>query len=521
MAVHASHAALPYPVKGARFSVLVPYLDADGDPTAPATPDTEISKDNGAAADCAEEVSATSGMDGMGLLTLSGAETNCSCLALNAKVASGPKATLLMLSPRVLPVLYSGTAAAGAAGTLTLASDIPAITSLLLGCILKTTGGTGGGGTGGANNQARVITGFTSGRVASVTPDWETTPDATTTYEVLLTEQALLRMADIRLVAGAAPSIGNTLPAAQPLAQLMILDDGTAFALFSASASLYFRIFDNAGLAWDFTAKAFVALTSTANDYLAATARTNVGGTGLSGYSATLPISELHTGGTAKGLVLVAYNNAAPADADVAVLPPVEFSVQFGQLGDHPLTVQADVSVKSTEGNTAQLKVWLDRDGERMPVSTAGGATFTADAGTDVCTSSSHGLANGDVLLLTTSNTLPGGLAVETPYFVRDVTTHTFKLAATSGGSAINITSTGTGTHKWHNPTARIRLREHGANDATFLFDEEFTAEHLVDDCFELELADPNFTSDRQYDALAEVTENGSTHSSYHPHVVM
>lgn len=206
MANHFSHAALPYPVKNARYTLLVPYLDADGDPTDPTTPDTEISKDAGSFADTTEEVSTLTGSNGMGYITLTGAETDCVMLGLAAKVASGPKATLATLYPRVLAVLFSGTATAGAAGTLTLATDIPAVADLLVGCILKTTGGTGGGGTGGANNQARVITDFTTGRVASVVPNWETTPDATTTYEVLLTEAALLRYADVRLWRGTEPN---------------------------------------------------------------------------------------------------------------------------------------------------------------------------------------------------------------------------------------------------------------------------------------------------------------------------
>lgn len=188
MAVHASHAALPYPVKGARFTVPVVYLDADGDPLDPTTPDTEISMDGAAFADCAEEVTTITGGNGSGFITLSGAETDCSFVVLAAKVASGPKNTLMMLYPRVLPVAYSGTATAGAAGSITLATDVPAVANLLLGCIVKTTGGTGGGGTGGTDNQARVITAFSAGRVATVVPDWETTPDATTTYQILLTD---------------------------------------------------------------------------------------------------------------------------------------------------------------------------------------------------------------------------------------------------------------------------------------------------------------------------------------------
>jgi hypothetical protein len=186
---HFSHAALPYPVKGARYSVFVPYLDADGDPLDPTTPDTEISKDAATFADCAEEVTTIAGGNGSGYLTLTGAELDCSLAILAAKVASGPKATLLELRPRVLPVLESGTAQAGAAGTITLAAGAAAYN--LAGCILRTTGGTGGGGTGGANNQARVITAYSpSTKIATVVPNWETNPAAGTTYEVLITEMA-------------------------------------------------------------------------------------------------------------------------------------------------------------------------------------------------------------------------------------------------------------------------------------------------------------------------------------------
>lgn len=190
MAVHASHAALPYPIKNARFTVAVPYLDADGDPTNPTTPDTEFSLDGGDFADCAEEVTTIVGSNGMGLTTFTGAETNGSILGIAAKVASGPKATLLTLHPRVLAIVGSGTLSAGSAdgGTLgtVLAYDVT-------GCFLRTTGGTGGGGTGGANNQARKIVTYTPSTGAfTVIPNWETTPDNTTTYDVLLPEGSTL-----------------------------------------------------------------------------------------------------------------------------------------------------------------------------------------------------------------------------------------------------------------------------------------------------------------------------------------
>lgn len=190
MAVHASHSALPFPVKNARFSFLIPYLASDGVPTVPTTPDTEVSKDNGAAADCTEEVSPTSGMGGMALMTLTGAEMNASCVAVMAKVASGPTFTPLVFYPQVLPVILNGTATAGGAASITLEAG-PTVDNMLCGCIVRTTGGTGGGGTGGANNQARVIVAYNgTTKACTVEPAWETAVDATTDYDVLLSPLA-------------------------------------------------------------------------------------------------------------------------------------------------------------------------------------------------------------------------------------------------------------------------------------------------------------------------------------------
>ena len=79
----------------------------------------------------------------------------------------------------------------------------------------------------------------------------------------------------------------------------------------------------------------------------------------------------------------------------------------------------------------------------------ADSVAFTANAGTDVITATAHGLSDGDPIRLTTTDTLPAGLAASTDYYVRDKATNTFKLAASSGGTAIDITNTGTGSHYW------------------------------------------------------------------------
>jgi len=82
--------------------------------------------------------------------------------------------------------------------------------------------------------------------------------------------------------------------------------------------------------------------------------------------------------------------------------------------------------------------------------------TFTADAGTDVCTWTStdnipSNVLTGTRVRLTTTVTLPAGLALATDYYVIRLSDTTFSLATSfanaTAGTAIDITSTGTGTH--------------------------------------------------------------------------
>jgi len=83
-------------------------------------------------------------------------------------------------------------------------------------------------------------------------------------------------------------------------------------------------------------------------------------------------------------------------------------------------------------------------------------ATFTADAGTDVCTYTSttslpSNILTGTRVRLTTTTTLPAGLATGTDYYVIRVSNTTFELASSYAnaiaGTQIDITDAGTGTH--------------------------------------------------------------------------
>ncbi|MGE4102878.1 MAG: glycosyl hydrolase family 28-related protein [Pirellulales bacterium] len=68
----------------------------------------------------------------------------------------------------------------------------------------------------------------------------------------------------------------------------------------------------------------------------------------------------------------------------------------------------------------------------------------------DTITVSTHGLSVGDLVFFTNSGgALPGGLTAGTPYYVKSTpTTDTFTVSTSwSGGTVVDITSTGSGTH--------------------------------------------------------------------------
>lgn len=191
MSNHVSHGALPYPIKNARYSVQVTFRVAAGTPTDPTTPDTEFSIDGGASfTDCAEEITTGSG-NGVGYLTLTGAETNNSLLVLACKSANC-LTTPVLINPRVLALVASGTLSAGSSTGGTLGT---ALGYDVTGCFIRSTGGTGGGGTGGANNQARkIVTYDPNTAIFTVSPSFEVALDNTTTYDILLPEDVTIGM---------------------------------------------------------------------------------------------------------------------------------------------------------------------------------------------------------------------------------------------------------------------------------------------------------------------------------------
>lgn len=344
MSNHVSHAALPFPVKGARFTLLVPYLDADGDPTDPTTPDTERSIDGAAFADCTEEVTTISGSNGMGYLTLTGDELNCSLLALAAKVASGPKATLATLYPRVLRILETGTATAGSSTSITLNATYD-----VAGCIVKTTGGTGGGGgSGSLNNQARIITAYDiETGIATVEPAWETTPDNTTAFAIL--DPAGLGPIFYSYLDDTPQSFGSAIQGIQAG------QSSLSSSITTLSGRLFIRISTaQAGAASTITLD---ASSSATNDLYAGTVIVLTGGTG----AGQARVITSYVGSTKVATVDRAWATNPDNTSTFAILSASEFvnaaTVQTGAIDADAVAADAVTEIQSGLATAAALAV--------------------------------------------------------------------------------------------------------------------------------------------------------------------
>lgn len=90
---------------------------------------------------------------------------------------------------------------------------------------------------------------------------------------------------------------------------------------------------------------------------------------------------------------------------------------------------------------------------EGKPGSFSSFPTFTVDTATDFVTSNA-GVVNNDIVRVSTTSALPAPLVATTRYFVVQANSDgtQFKLSLTSGGAAIDITTTGTGIHTLTTP---------------------------------------------------------------------
>ena len=107
---------------------------------------------------------------------------------------------------------------------------------------------------------------------------------------------------------------------------------------------------------------------------------------------------------------------------------------------------QGTVNMDLVNTNTRTYVAWnwkANGAGSSNSNGTAKSSSVTVNSGTDTVTWNSHGMSDGQKIGFF-ATTMPGGLSAGTLYYVRDAATNTFKVAASSGGAAIDITSNGT-----------------------------------------------------------------------------
>lgn len=230
--------ALPYPVYGVPWTVVFPILDADGDPVTGATCDSEISKNGDTGADCTNEGTeitfTTATNKGQYYLTLTAAEMTADIVTVNIYPDSG-KATVIVLYPRKLVTLASGTSQGGAVGYITLAASTVDFDGQFNGCLCVATID--------SNVEVRVLQACTTAdQQCTVTPNWNVAPDADDTYVIYLPEGMQIPQAHVKAWNDAATAIvidtqlANTheVTAARMGALTDLIDDGRLDLLIDA-----------------------------------------------------------------------------------------------------------------------------------------------------------------------------------------------------------------------------------------------------------------------------------------------
>ena len=107
-----------------------------------------------------------------------------------------------------------------------------------------------------------------------------------------------------------------------------------------------------------------------------------------------------------------------------------------------------DGSITIFAATVGRLWKMNNSDFSWTPVSKVANCTIS-NASPGVVSLTAHGLVAGDAVVFSTTGALPTGLTVGTVYYVisAGLTANAFEVSATAGGSAINTSSAGSGTH--------------------------------------------------------------------------
>lgn len=206
--------ALPYPVYGLPYVVTFPLLDADGDPTSPSSPDSEISKNGDTFSDCTNEAVEIATSSGICYLSLTGTELTTDIATVRIQ-STGAKTTVLALYPRKLVSIRAGTSASAGSSTSTIVLDASAsavddfYNGMIVAAVIDSV------------TEVRMITDYTgSTQTATVTPDWNTAPDNNDTFTVYRPDGVQIQQANVT-------HLNSTAQTARDIGASVLLSSGT------------------------------------------------------------------------------------------------------------------------------------------------------------------------------------------------------------------------------------------------------------------------------------------------------
>jgi hypothetical protein len=165
------------------------------------------------------------------------------------------------------------------------------------------------------------------------------------------------------------------------------------------------------------------------------------------------------TGGQILGLIIAA-TNASPGSTPQAVTlyPPgivATTSSSSGTVTNVTITQGTNTSLSGTCSSTSSINCTVTGTGRQLLtanttyyIRTVPVAVTISNASPGVVTHTSHGYAAGQLVTFNSTVSLPTGLVAGTVYCVlaAGLTTNTYEVGATCGGSAINTSSAGSGT---------------------------------------------------------------------------
>lgn len=121
--------------------------------------------------------------------------------------------------------------------------------------------------------------------------------------------------------------------------------------------------------------------------------------------------------------------------------PTTNIATQIGVWYSGTVTVSASTNLvtRVAHGYTDNYEIYI--------LSTSSTGTMTVDATTNICTVTGHWYSSWDVVIISTSGSVPWWLTARKRYYVSVIDANTFYLRDAQNGSNIDITSTGSGTH--------------------------------------------------------------------------